>query len=112
MKLETSAKQKVSMKIATEGYSRPMSKTSSFLRFLVKICFITIKKSNDRIKFSFTKAFLYLIGSYGWLVAGVTISDALGLDDKFNFEVILIIIIVKPKSKVQSPKSKDQKDLG
>ena len=81
------------MKIATEENTRPMTKTSSFLIFLVKICFITIKKSHDGIKFSFTKALLYLIGSFGWLVAASIIPDALELDNKFNYKVNIRFII-------------------
>ena len=71
-----------------------MTKTSSFLIFLVKICFITIKKSNYRIKFSFTKAFLYLIGSFGWFVAFVILSHALRLDDEFKVIIIIIRFII------------------
>ena len=89
MKLETSAKQKVSMKIETEGYSRPMSKTSSFLRFLVKICFITIKESDERLKFSFIRSILYFIGSFGWFAGGIIVTYAYfrRTDIQSNFKV-------------------------
>ena len=78
------------MKISTEEDIHPMTKTSSFLRLLVKLCFITINKCDERIKFSFTKSFLYLLGSFGWFIASIILSDALELDDKLNYKVIII----------------------
>ena len=78
------------MKISTEEDIHPMTKTSYFLRLLVKLCFITIKKCDERIKFSFTKSFLYLLGSFGWFIASIILSDALELDNKLNYKVIII----------------------
>ena len=64
------------MKISPQEDTRPVTKTSLFLRFLVKMCFIMIKKSgNDNIKFSYAKLILYVIGSYGWLALGHVISQ-------------------------------------
>ena len=71
----------VKMKISTKEDTRPITKTSLFLRFLVKMCFIMIKKSgNDNIKFSNAKLIWYLIGSCGWLASGVIISQV-GIND-------------------------------
>ena len=71
----------IKMKVTTEEDTRPVTKTSLFLRFLVKMCFIMIKKSgNDNIKFSNAKLIWYLIGSCGWLASGVIISQV-GIND-------------------------------
>ena len=67
------------MKISTKENTRPMTKTSSFLRFLVKICFITIKESDDNIKFSFTKLSFFLIGSFGWFLTSIILAQVSGI---------------------------------
>ena len=46
-----------------------MTKTSSFLLFLVKTCFISIVKTEKRNKFSLVKLFVYIAFSFGFLVA-------------------------------------------
>ena len=72
------------MKISTKEQQRPMTKTSSFLRLLVKICLIMIKKSgNDKINFSFTKLILYLIGSFGWITSGFILSISSDSESSF-----------------------------
>ena len=83
------------LNISTEEVTRPMTKTSSFLRFLVKSCFITIKKSDDRIKFSFQKLMVYLLGAFGWYVSMVILSQVNGMYDSFenNNQVLLGLTI-------------------
>ena len=69
------------MKVTTKEDTRPVTKTSLFLRFLVKMCFIMIKKSgDDYIRFSNAKLIWYLIGSFGWLASGVIVSQV-GIND-------------------------------
>ena len=71
----------VKMKISPTEDTCPVTKTSLFLRFLVKMCFIMIKKTgDDNMKFSYAKLIWYLIGSYGWLVSGFVISQ-MGIND-------------------------------
>ena len=46
-----------------------MTKTSSFLLFLVKTCFISIVKTEKKNNFSLVKLSVYIAFSFGLLVA-------------------------------------------
>ena len=82
----------VKMKISTKEDTRPITKTSLFLRFLVKMCFIMIKKSgNENLKLSNAKLICYLIGSYGWLVLGYIISQV-GVNDSVSNTYLKVFI--------------------
>ena len=66
------------MKISTKEETRPTTKTSLFFSFLVKICFVMINKSgNDNIKFSYIKMIWYLIGTFGWFLSGLILTQVL-----------------------------------
>ena len=71
------------MKISPKDSTFPITKTSYFLNFLVKICFITIKKSDDdKIKFSVVKFTFYMIGTFAVFVIGYILSQLIGMTDK------------------------------
>ena len=48
-----------------------MTKTSSFLGLLVKVCFISIVKTEQKIRFSWIKLFVYIACSLGFFLANV-----------------------------------------
>ena len=48
-----------------------MTKTSSFLGFLVKVCFISIVKTEQKIRFSWIKLYVYIACSLGFFLANV-----------------------------------------
>ena len=51
-----------------------MTKTSSFLLFLVKTCFISIVRTEQKNRFSLVKLMVYLAFSFGFLVVNSILS--------------------------------------
>ena len=68
-----------------------MTKTSKFIRFLMRICFLVIKQKDDKISFSKYKTAVYISLTIGWLFIIPIVSFAIGADrvsERFNKEVI------------------------
>ena len=53
------------------SYPNTMTKTSAFLVFLVKTCFISIVKTEQKIRFSWIKLFVYMACSLGFFLANI-----------------------------------------
>ena len=74
-----------------------MTKTSSFLVFLVKICFIPIVKTEKKNKFSLIKLFVYIAISFGFFVLNTIIFyeiEAIKDEDNENHDTIQVNIMV------------------
>ena len=48
-----------------------MTKTSAFLVYLTKTCFISIVKTEQKIRFSWIKLFVYMACSLGFFLANI-----------------------------------------
>ena len=73
-----------------------MTKTSSFLAFLVKICFISIVRTEKKNKFSLIKLFVYIAISIGFFVLNTIIFyeiEAIKDEDNENHDTIQVYYI-------------------
>ena len=67
-----------------------MTKTSKFIHFLLRICFLAVTQKDDKILFSKYKTLIYIFLTIGWLmvIAIVTyIIGANGVMETYNKEV-------------------------
>ena len=67
-----------------------MTKTSKFIRFLLRVCFLVITQKDNKISFSKCKTAVYISLTISWLFIIPIVSSTIGADrvtDSFNKEV-------------------------
>ena len=68
-----------------------MTKTSNFMHFLSKICFLSITQKDDRISFSKCKTLIYIFLNMFWLIICTMVAFMTGaneVSEAFNKEVV------------------------
>ena len=68
-----------------------MTKTSKFIHFLIRICFLSVTQNNNKISFNKCKAFIYIFATISWLMIIAIVSFTAGLNEiteTYNKEVI------------------------
>ena len=58
-----------------------MTKTSKFIQFLLKICFLSVTQREDKISLSKCKTFIYISASIGWFLIIGIVSVIIGADE-------------------------------
>ena len=55
-----------------------MTKTSKFIRFLLRICFLAVTQKDDKILFSKYKTLIYIFLTIGWLMVIAIVTYIIG----------------------------------
>ena len=75
-----------------------MTKTSNFIHFLLRICFLSVTQKDDRISFSKCKTSIYISLNIIWLIINTIVTfmtDANKVTEAFNKEVISMYKMTK-----------------
>ena len=68
-----------------------MTKTSKFIHFLIRICFLSVTQKNNKISFNKYKICIYILVTICWLIIIAIVSFIIGfneLTETYNKEVI------------------------
>ena len=68
-----------------------MTKTSKFIHFLIRICFLSVTQDNNKISFNKCKTCIYIFATISWLMIIAIVSFTAGLNEiteTYNKEVI------------------------
>ena len=86
---------KVAVKQPNGKNNKRPTRTSKFLKFLVKICLLPVVVKKDRIVFKIAslKTLIYSIGTFGWFGFSLTVSYYTGvLKIILNNQMVYILI--------------------
>ena len=64
-----------------EQGSETTTKTSFFIRFLIRICYLAVSLNDDKITFNFCKTIVYIILNICWILILPFVQQMLGLID-------------------------------